>query len=364
MTFLFGIILFVSAAAVIVRQAKFGKLPAGERLKRMKNSPNYRNGAFRNLNHTPLMTGKNGYFSAAKAFLFEKSRRSKPSSSIPSAKIDLHSLRRNDDVLVWFGHSSYFLQVDGKRFLVDPVLSGHASPFPFTTPSHPGSDRYTPDDIPAIDYLLLTHDHWDHLDYEAITALQPKIGTIVTGLGNGEHLEHWGFSKEKIIEKDWNESVQLDLSTTLTLTPARHFSGRLFKRNQVLWTSFVLQSANKKIFIGGDSGYDAQFKMIGDQYGPFDLVILECGQYNERWSAIHMMPEQTVRAAADLRGAVLFPVHWGKFILSLHAWDEPINRALQEAERTSVPVIHPMIGEQVQLNNLRRYNNRWWTTVK
>jgi L-ascorbate metabolism protein UlaG (beta-lactamase superfamily) len=278
--FIIVMILLTAVTIIVIHQPRFGKIPSGERLHRIRQSPNYRNGAFHNLIHTPMMTGNAGYLSALNAFIFKRSCRRKPGSTIPGEKVDLHALDRNNDVLVWFGHSSYFLQVNGKRFLVDPVLSGHASPFSFTTPSHTGTDRYRPDDIPDINYLMLTHDHWDHLDYGALTSLKPKIGTIITGLGNGEHLEHWGFDKNTIIEKDWFETVTLDPYTAVTLTPSRHFSGRLFKRNQVLWTSFILKTNNKNIFIGGDSGYGTHFKSIGDQYGPFDLVVLECGQYN------------------------------------------------------------------------------------
>ena len=360
------IVLFALAAigVTVIRHPKFGKLPSGERKRRNSSSPNYRNGSFQNLSHTPMMTGCANYFTAAKAFLLKRSKRSTPASVIPSVKTDLRSIDLQDEILVWFGHSSYFLQAGGKRFLVDPVLSGHASPFSFITPGHPGTDRYRPEDIPDIDYLLLTHDHWDHLDYAALTELRPRIGTVITGLGNGEHLEHWGFNKEKIIEKDWHESVTLDPAATVTLVPARHFSGRLFKRNQVLWTSFVLKTKERKIFIGGDSGYGDHFKLIGEQYGPFDLVVLECGQYNEYWNAIHMMPEQTVQAAAELRASVLFPVHWGKFTLSLHAWDEPIIRAVAEAKRKGVVLIHPLIGEKVLLSAPDVRFSAWWESIK
>ena len=356
--------ILITTIVIIVQRPKFGKLPSGERKKNILLSPNYLNGAFQNLSNTPMLSGGISYLRVMKDFIFNKSKRSKPSELIPGIKTDLHSLDRRQDLFVWFGHSSYFLQLDGKRFLVDPVFGGHASPFTFTTPSYPGTDLYRPEDIPEIDFLLLSHDHWDHLDYATIPFLKQKITMIVTGLGTGEHLEHWGFDPAQIVEKDWYDILTLDSSTTITLTPGRHFSGRLFKRNQVLWTSFVLKTKSKSIFIGGDSGYDTHFKSIGEQFGPFDLVILESGQYNEAWHSIHMMPEETVRAAVDLRGKALLPVHWGKFALALHAWDDPIVRVMNEATKLGVTVLHPMIGEKIDLNDPHQQFSEWWKTIQ
>jgi L-ascorbate metabolism protein UlaG (beta-lactamase superfamily) len=298
-----------------------------------------------------------------KDFFLNKSKRSAPNHILPSVKTNLHALNPEKDVMVWFGHSSYFLQIDGKKILVDPVFSGSASPVKFTTKSFKGSDVYTADDIPVIDYLFITHDHWDHMDYETIIKLKPKIKKIITGLGSGAHLEHWGVDKEIIIEKDWNEQVFLDPGFIVNTTSSRHFSGRGFKRNGALWMSFVLTTPGMKIFLGGDSGYDKHFAEIGNKYGPFDLVILECGQYNEYWKYIHMMPEEVVQAALDLKAKVLLPVHWSKFSLSLHAWDDPIIRVTKESKRKNLHAITPAIGEEVDLKIHGRYVN-WWEKVE
>jgi L-ascorbate metabolism protein UlaG (beta-lactamase superfamily) len=198
------------------------------------------------------------------------------------------------------------MQIDGKRFLVDPVLNGSASPVKFTTRSFKGSDVYTTGAIPDIDYVFITHDHWDHLDHDTITQLKPKIKKIITGLGVGEHLERWGFEKGAIIERDWNEKIVLEDGFVVNTAPARHFSGRGFKRNGSLWMSFILQTPTMKIYIGGDSGYDTHFIEIGNKFGPFDLAVLENGQYDKNWKYIHMMPEEVVQAAEDLRAKVLF----------------------------------------------------------
>ena len=221
---------------------------------------------------------------------------------------------------------------------------------------------YTTDDMPEIDYLFISHDHWDHLDYETVLKLKPKIKKIITGLGTGEHLEHWGFDNDIIIEKDWNEEVVLDTGFIVNTTPARHFSGRGFKRQQALWLSFVLQTPTMRIYLGGDSGYDLHLAEIGKQFGPFDLAILECGQYNKSWKYIHMVPEELIRAGHDLKAKKIMPVHWSKFTLALHSWDEPIIRVIAEAKKKNFPIVHPMIGEEIDLKNTGN-SNAWWENI-
>ena len=353
------IIAFVLAVSLFMQHPKFGKTATGERLKRIHLSPNFRDGQFQNLNFTPVFAEDASKLDMIRDGIFKISKRKKPVGSLPSKKTNLLTLDPAKDVLVWFGHSSYFMQIDGKTMLVDPVFSGHASPFSFMVKSFEGSDIYTSEDFPEIDYLFITHDHWDHLDSKTVLKLKPKVGKIITSLGTGAHLEHWGFAPDQIIEKDWNESAVLDSGFVITATPGRHFSGRGFKRNQAMWASFVLQTSSKKIFIGGDSGYDTHFVEIGIEHGPFDLALLECGQYNHSWKYIHMMPEETVQAAIDLKAKTFIPVHWGKFALALHAWDEPIERVTKEAHRLNIPIFHPMIGELVDLNNFG-IQSEWW----
>ncbi|HMG67845.1 MAG TPA: MBL fold metallo-hydrolase, partial [Chitinophagaceae bacterium] len=281
---------------------------------------------------------------------------------LPSVKTDLLHLDPSKNYLVWFGHSSYFIQIDGKKILVDPVFSGNASPLP-TTKSFPGSDVYTTGDLPEIDYLFLSHDHWDHLDYETILKLKPMVKQVITSLGTAAHLEFWGFDKKKIFEKDWKDEIILESGFIVNTASARHFAGRTFKRNRSLWMSFILQTPSMKLFLGGDSGYDTHFAEIGNKYGPFDLAILECGQYNPYWKYIHMMPEETVQAGFDLKAKKILPVHWAKFSLSLHDWDDSIKRVTLEASKKNLPVLHPMIGEVVDLNGPGIFS-RWWEKVK
>jgi len=353
------LVVIPALVSIFLRQPQFGKRSSGEELERIRKSPNYRNKQFQNLNPTPQLTGDTNLFRVMKEFFFNKDKRNMPTAPLPTRKTDLFQLPPNENVLVWFGHSSYFLQLNGKKFLIDPVLSGHASPVAFTTRSFKGSDVYTPKDIPPVDFLLITHDHYDHLDYETIVQLKSRVSKVITGLGVGAHLVHWGYDPHIIVEKDWYEEVILEENLKINTTPARHFSGRSFKRNTSLWLSFVLSSPDKKIFIGGDSGYDTHFKTIGENFGPFDLAILENGQYNKYWKFIHMMPEEVVQAAEDLKAYKLLPVHWAKFSLSLHAWNEPITRAVEEARKKGITVLHPMIGEAVYLDK-ENFFNEWW----
>lgn len=356
--FLLIIFALIVGINLFLRLPQFGRKATGNALKKIEASPNYKDGQFQNLNYTPQLTGNASMFKVMREFFFNKDKRNVPAAIIPSVKTDLFQLDPNEDILVWFGHSSYFMQLDGKKFLVDPVFSGHASPIKFTTKSFRGSDVYTADDIPQIDFLLLTHDHYDHLDYKTIVQLKRKTDKVITGLGVGAHLQRWGFDPGRITEMDWNEEIKFENFTINTLA-ARHFSGRTFKRNISLWLSFVLNTSSKKIFIGGDSGYDTHFKTIGEKFGPFDIAVLESGQYNTYWKFIHMMPEETVQAAIDLKAKNLLPVHWGKFSLSLHAWDEPITKVMSEASRQGINVLHPMIGERVYFNNENSFKE-WW----
>jgi L-ascorbate metabolism protein UlaG (beta-lactamase superfamily) len=282
-----------------------------------------------------------------------------PPARLPFEKTDLHKLPAAEPMIVWFGHSSYLLRINNKNFLIDPVFSGNAAPLSFMVKAFPGANTYKAEDMPVIDYLVLTHDHYDHLDYQTIRKLKKKTRSVFCSLGLGSHLRYWGVDANIITEMDWWQSEELDNDLRLTAAPARHFSGRGLKRGQTLWSSFILQTFTHTLYLGGDSGYDTHFKKIGDQFGPFDLAILESGQYNNMWPLIHMMPEETVQAAVDLKAKALLPVHWGKFRLGMHAWNEPVKRVLAKANELSIPVYTPRIGELLALNG--PFNSkRWW----
>jgi L-ascorbate metabolism protein UlaG (beta-lactamase superfamily) len=362
MIILLSILLLLTLAAVIIFQQKsFGKNPSGIRLERIKHSPNYKNGSFHNISETPMMSDDGSYWKLLKEY-FSKKQNTEPSANLPSIKTDLKAAPSQEPSIVWFGHSSYFIQINGLNILVDPVLSERTSPVQYAgSKNYPGTRIYSVDDFPSIDLLIISHDHYDHLDFETITKLGPKINKVITPLGVGEHLEYWGIPQNKISEFDWWEETSITDAIKLAITPARHFSGRgIFNRNQTLWASFALITPTHRLFLGGDSGYDTHFKEIGNKYGPFDIALLESGQYNEMWPYIHMLPEETVQANIDLNSKVLFPVHWGKFTLALHAWNEPVERVLKYAEKTEVKVTTPMIGEKVIIN--KNYPAKlWWT---
>jgi len=345
-------------------KAIFGKAPTGQRLERIQQSPNYKDGQFQNLSETPTLA--DGYHMPGVIYtqLFRKAKDKTPAGSIPSVKTDLQHLPKDANVLVWFGHSSYFIQLHGRRFLVDPVFSGNASPIPGSVKAFKGTDVYTVADLPEIDYLVITHDHYDHLDYETIVALRSKVGKVICGMGVGAHFEYWSYEPGRISELDWYDTIAPESGLSIHAVPARHFSGRALKRNNTLWVSYVLQSRDKKIYLGGDSGYDHHFEDIGNRFGPFDLVILDNGQYNEAWRYIHMLPEETMKAARDLKTKRLLPVHNSKFALGNHPWYEPLTRTAELNKEYNFPLATPRIGEAVDLDNTQQPFEQWWKGLR
>jgi L-ascorbate metabolism protein UlaG (beta-lactamase superfamily) len=358
------VIILVIAVAIFMRQPQFGSIPQGEKLSRIKNEANYRDDAFQNVHVTPQLADGYSYWDITYRGLFNASDRRRPIDTIPSVKSDLLNLPPDQDVLVWFGHSSYFIQIDGKRILVDPVFSGHASPMAGTVISFAGTDIYTVDELPDIDYLFISHDHYDHLDYETILKLKPKTKRVLCGLGVGSHFEAWGYEPSIITEKNWGDSLALADGFTVHITPARHFSGRGFARNKTLWCSFLLQTPSMKIYMGGDSGYDTHFAEIGNKFGPIDLAFIENGQYDLAWPYIHTLPHETAQAGRDLKAKRIFPVHSSKFALANHAWDEPLIKVSEFNEGSGIPLITPVIGEIVRLKEEEQTFKQWWKGLK
>jgi len=351
----------ILSIAIIVNLPVFGRLPQGSRLKIIHQLPNYRAGAIQNLSYTPMQPEGVSFFTLLTKFIFNKEPEKVPNKALPFVMPDLDAVAKsNKPEIIWFGHSSYLIKISGKRILVDPVFSKTASPFSFIgSKAFPGTEFVQAADFKNIDVLVITHDHYDHLDYKSILEIAPRVKNIVTSIGVGSHLEKWGIETNKITELSWYQEINLSNSIKLTAVPARHFTGRKFKRNQTLWSAFVLEVAGYKLFLGGDSGYDTHFQKIGNEYGPFDLALLECGQYNELWPYIHMFPEQAVQAAIDLKSKTLMPVHWAKFSLAMHKWNEPIQRLTLEAEKRNLPVITPKLGETVVLGESFP-QKKWW----
>lgn len=358
-------IILVAAIAIfayfVLSMEVFGAEPRGERLERMLKSKNYKNKQFQNQSFTPQIAEG---FSMPKVminFLFgKKDPLLKPLSAIPHVQTYLKNLPDNQDLFIWMGHSSYFIKIDGVSFLIDPVLSTFGSPFKFFNKAFEGSDLYKPQDIPSVDYLIITHDHYDHLDFPTVKAIREKVEKVILPLGVGAHLEKWGYSTEQLIEEDWETTVELKNNFKITFTPARHLSGRKFNRNNTLWTSYVLETPTKKIFLGGDSGYDTHFKSIGETYGPFDFAILENGQYNPAWKYIHALPEDVIQVGIDIQAKNIIPVHSGKFALALHPWNEPLEKVTKLGKEKNLHILTPKIGEIVDLNKTDQSFQNWW----
>lgn len=356
MTFL---ILTVLVSAVLLFAACAPQLGAVGKHGRIEASSNYRDGRFHNLVATRV-GGFDGEMLKATLEYFRGGQQREPLETIPTARLDPETLGESDALRVtWLGHSTALIEIDGKTILTDPVFDGRASPFSFMGPKRFDSMLpITPDQLPALDLVLISHDHYDHLDHSSIVALKEKVARFYVPLGVGGHLQRWGVEKEKVVELDWWEEAHY-AGLTLVATPTRHFSGRGLRRDRTLWGSWVMLGEQERVFFGGDSGYFDGFKRIGEKYGPFNLTLLESGAYNEAWPEIHMLPEETVQAHIDLRGELLLPIHWGKFNLSLHAWTEPIERLLAEAENQGVATVTPLQGQPV-LAKGPSHSVRWW----
>ena len=348
---IFGIMAVIAiVAAIFLSQPQFGRTARRERLARIQQSPHFKNEKFVNETPTTLMTGESGYLSTMKMWLFgEKPERLVPKEDeISIVKSDLKHLPQDKDLYVWFGHSSFLLQLSGNTFLVDPVFY-KGSPVSFVNPMFPGTDYYKPSMMPDnIDYLIISHDHWDHLDYETVKELQPRVRHIVCPLGIGEDLECWGYSKEQIVEKDWNESFTAD-SISIHCLPTRHFSGRGPWNPKTMPASWLIETPQRKVFYTGDGGYSNRFKRFGKQFPDIDLAIMENGQYDEHWNQIHTMPYQLGKEVKELGTRRFITVHHSKFKLANHPWDEPRRNEQQASAESGTPVIVCKIGEIVHL---------------
>ena len=324
-------------AMLVLRHPAFGRHMSAERKARIEASPNYRDGMFQNEEPTPQFS--RSMPTMLWDFITNPPKDRTPKEPLPAVKTDLKNLPTDRDWLVWFGHSSYLFCLNGKRYLVDPLLKME---FPASVMMKPfaGTDIYTPDDMPDIDVLIITHEHWDHLDYATLRDLRPKVAHVICPLGVGEYLEYWKYDKSIISELDWNEKVN-----GITCLPTRHFSNRLIGgRNQTLWAAFLVEDGGRKVYVGGDGGYDGRFQRVREQFGRVDLALLENGQYNNDWPLIHSTPEGLEHAILDLQAKAVVTVHHDKFALAKHPWFEPDSIARSIAERNAVNLLDQPIG--------------------
>lgn len=296
----------------------------------------------------------------------EKRVDSLPKNAIPVIEQTAHSLEqlpREQDTVIRLGHSSIFIQIAGQRWLIDPVFSDRASPFSFAGPKRFHQAPISLNELPDIDGVIISHDHYDHLDKQTIKTLADKIAHFVVPLGVDSHLKKWGVSTDKITSLDWWQSVTI-ADVTFTATPTQHFSGRgLFDKNQTLWASYVITSPNSKLYFSGDSGYFDGFKEIGERFGPFDLTMVETGAYDKDWPTIHMTPEQSLQAHIDLKGRQMMPIHNGTFDLAFHSWYEPLERITALAATENVKLVTPIMGQVVALDTQVESSQAWWREV-
>lgn len=299
-----------------------------------------------------------------KRYITETRTDATPVNAIPVAAItaaQLSQLPLDSDTVIRLGHSSIFAQLSGQKWLIDPVFSERASPFSFMGPKRFHQPPISLAELPQIDGVMISHDHYDHLDEASIKYLAKTVPHFVVPLGVEKHLQKWGIAAERIHSLDWWQSVTVD-AVTLTATPTQHFSGRgLFDKNETLWASYVIESSNSKLFFSGDSGYFSGFKQIGERFGPFDLTMIETGAYDKDWAYIHMTPEQSLQAHVDLEGKQMMPIHNGTFDLAFHSWYEPLERITALAQAARIPLVTPIMGQVVSVNDIPS-TTAWWVT--
>ena len=371
---LFYLLIIVVILAILIylfmKTPVFGALPSGKSLEKVKNSKNYIDGEFRNKEKTELLTDtKKTPIKRLLEFAFEKDPEGTvPKIALPSVKTDLKTLDPNEDLIVWFGHSSLFIKIAGKKILVDPVFSKYASPVPFSNKAFEGTNIYTVDDLPEIDILLITHDHYDHLDYPTVKKLKEKVAKVIVPLGVDAHFLRWDFDEEKIVTVDWDDEVTIDDNLKIYALETRHFSGREFSnRNQSLWVSYLIEEKYNdnlyRLFLSGDGGYSPRFKGFKEKFQNIDLAVMEAGQYNEEWALIHSLPEDIIKEVRDMEVTKLFPIHNSKFKLSKHPWDEPLRKLDDFTINTSIQLLTPMIGEKLYLHKENSFK-KWWENLE
>jgi len=348
-------------ALLVIASQEFGGKAGAAELKRYAQSSNYNSEErrFLNVNQSSMDASQKHFNTTAVIREFLRSKRKTPSVILPTEKPNFEKFLQPhaSAKVIWLGHSTFLLNVDGKIILVDPVF-GNASPLWFTSKRFQ-APVISIDELPKIDFVLISHDHYDHLETSSIKHLAKTTANFVVPLGVGTHLREWGVNADQIIELDWWQKVEFG-TVSFTATPSQHFSGRRGVYDyDTLWASWVIAGSNQRLFFSGDSGYAEHFKLIGEQLGPFDLALMENGQYNQLWPYTHLMPHEFIKAFTDLRAKQYLPIHWGVFSLAPHAWNEPIFELMRVVEDTDVPVIVPLMGQTITVGETENIE-RWW----
>ena len=373
-SFLYFTLLVLFAIIVVVIlfiniSPQFGSNPSSKQIHKYETFSNYNEDGFQNLEETPMFTEDVSAWDYFKDEMVSPSKTNKESDEKPIRdiipnEIDyslFNKLNPFDYKISWLGHSAFILNINGKIILLDPMLGTHASPVPI-----PSLKRFNetlplnPDSLINVDVVVLSHDHYDHLDDSTIKRIKANVSTFLVPYGLGNHLRRWGVEDNKIVELNWNEVFRID-EIEFTSLPARHFSGRgPLNRNSTLWSSWAIKSEAVKIYFSGDSGYGRHFKQIGLEHGPFDISLIDCGQYNKAWKHSHMFPSEAVLAAKELNSKHFMPIHWGGFKLAMHSWDEPVIESIKLAKRIGLKYLTPKIGEIISKEKLDKKFNLWW----
>jgi L-ascorbate metabolism protein UlaG (beta-lactamase superfamily) len=361
-----GLAVVAAGVALALAWTSIGKLPAGARLARISASPNYRDGRFRSpvpvrpyslADLRQMLRDYSGGQQRVPAEPPPVEKRRRADYAVPPAS----GLR-----ITWLGHSSALIEIDGATVLLDPVFSERLSPFTFAGPKRFFPSPLALDEVPPLDAVIVSHDHYDHLDRTSVLALEPRTARFVVPLGVGAHLEYWGIPPEKIVELDWWEELRVSDGVRVVECPARHFSGRGGPGDRTEWASFAIVGPRHRVFYSGDTGPMPQFAEVGERLGPFDVTLIKIGAYGRGWPDIHVDPEQAVELHEQVRGRLLVPVHWGTVNLSYHGWTEPAERVIVAARRRGVALAIPKPGEMLEPAALPAEPppvRRWWPEI-
>jgi L-ascorbate metabolism protein UlaG (beta-lactamase superfamily) len=359
-------LLGVTAVGLLARAAwgvpaAMGAAPKGSRADRVNRSPQFRDGKFRNEHPSQTLPGGD-MGDLLRRYRADKPRR-RPRGTIPLVSPPAEAETPADGLHVtWYGHASALIEIEGSRVLFDPVWSDRVSPSAFVGPKRLHPVPVPLDELPPIDAIVISHDHYDHLDLPTVrTLLRTQSAPFVVPLGIGAHLERWQVPADRIVELDWEENAEVG-ALKLTATAAQHFSGRGLSRDGTLWASWVVAGPKRRVFYSGDTGYFDGFATIGAKHGPFDVALVQIGAYDPLWPDIHMTPEEGVATHMDVHAHVLIPVHWATFTLAPHAWGEPVDRLWREAKAQDVTLAVPRPGERVDIDNPPAVDG-WWQTL-
>ena len=365
-----GILLLITCiigVSFIYISPQFGRRANATQKKAYALLPNYKNGKF--INHEKIeMEMSMSSFSKMIREMLNPDPNVNPKSNVEVVSVNsdvLHVKADSVNEVIWLGHSSFLIRLNGKTILLDPVFSEKTGPHSFF-----GRKKYNNQmpidliDIPHVDAIFISHDHYDHLDHYSIVNLKDKTDRFLVPLGVGNHLKSWNVAESKINEFNWWDEGSFD-EIQFTFTPSRHMSGRGFAdQSTTLWGSWVLKGTDKSIYFSGDGGYGQHFKEIGEKYGPFDIALMECGQYNKLWADVHMMPEESVQAGVDVKAEKIIPIHWGSYRLATHAWTEPVERFKAKAKELEATILTPRIGENINLNQYAfTQSTEWWVEI-